>query len=94
MASRSTAQVAYRGFQLADRFIAYLKPLITATERKPKEGTIPGAVYGTFLRIHFESKRVADIALQTGQHSFARLLTSNKHLEVVGVTNKMMAAPV
>ena len=56
MASRSTAQAAYRGFQLTDRFDAHLEPLITATERKPKEGTIPGAVYGTFLRIHFESE--------------------------------------
>lgn len=74
MASRSTAQAAYRGSQLPDRFVAHLKPLITATERKPKEGTIPGAVYSAFLSIHFESKRVVKIALHTGQHSLARPL--------------------
>jgi hypothetical protein len=94
MASRSTAQTAYRGFQLTDRFIAHLKPLITATERKPKEGTIPWAVYSAFLRIHFEPKRVADIALQTGQHSLAGFLASNINLKVVSVANKMVAAPV
>ncbi len=94
MASRSTAQTAYHGFQLTDRLIAHLKPLITATERKPKEGTIPWAVYSAFLRIHFEPKRVADIALQTGQHTLARLLASNINLKVVSVANKMMTAPV
>ena len=94
MASRSTAQTAYRHLQLSDRFIAHLEPLITATERKPKEGTIPWAVYSAFLRIHFEPERVADVALHTGQHSLARLLTSNINLKVVCVAYKMVAAPV
>jgi hypothetical protein len=68
--------------------------LITPTERKPKEGTVPGAVYSAFVSIHFESKRVTDIALQTGQHAFAGFLASNINLKVVSVANKAVAAPV